>query len=923
MATLKVSDELEKLKQYLRDENNEDAKRPLLYPLFQKLFKDKFKIESDAHGADVYIEGQILIESKTDYSQWLEGFYQALHYHRKFGLAYNTIMVIANRFVGIWKVNKLPETVVIFERTSDINSAPNTVGKENARKTPKSLKVEIKESAFYWLEPKDLEGDIFAGAKNLTTESFEILKVLRNLDSDRLQINTHNFIAAIERMKPYFEHPIDAVHAFYTIVAYWADISSIAVIDDATSEIRVVGFKGHKLSPPVKIHPRKINDFKKFIETQYVFTNEGSGLTVDYYFSRFDEALSKIDPDYVKQHGIFFTNDNLSKFALWFVKEHFSDQFNENYVVFDPAGGSGNLISSWKGKLKHKIISELQPDLLKIIERRMQVDPWHLEKGFTIIPKTIDNKGLNFLDRSAKDYLAELKKAVKESTNLSIDKPIAFLLNPPYKNTDENVSAREKTESHYSIHPSIIELTGEDAAKERYLAFLGQILNIAKEQANDNEFLRPVVMIFTPTSWLIPRPTYIAFREKWDEYFKFHSGFLATSNEWFKVDGKWPLAFTIWTYNHKTTGNKNVVKLLDLTTLKKQDLNIESSWNADDEKIRNELKKVLTGKTNVMIDNSRGSIKEILPFVKKGKNDIKQPRYDFSHAKEKEDLGKLVSGFPIKDENNHFKLLRVCGDPNGQYIGFMDNLTPVRVNQDTCNRMSASPDRIWFYLDNRILKVNLLKCFNGPADNRSYCAYDLQSAKPIISWFVIAKTIVGSYPLWANMFDLWPPNIPTAKEKHWHSLCFAFVLAENRCVVTTFEKDNPVKGAPEVFVDNPLCPTNAESFWSKVLDHEIISNPSPAKDLVDKIKELYRYWNMNYTKGKIIQHVGLHDEPYFKYFDYADFLTPYSGLIQIRKYAEQEGKADLLILFKEITELSKLVKNELYNLLINDFKYFE
>lgn len=40
------SDELESFKEYLRSPDNEDAKRPLIYPLFKKLFPDKFKIES-------------------------------------------------------------------------------------------------------------------------------------------------------------------------------------------------------------------------------------------------------------------------------------------------------------------------------------------------------------------------------------------------------------------------------------------------------------------------------------------------------------------------------------------------------------------------------------------------------------------------------------------------------------------------------------------------------------------------------------------------------------------------------------------------------------------------------------------------------------------------------------------------------------
>lgn len=200
--------ELELFKTYLKSESNENARSPYLYPLFQKLFKDKFKTESDACGADVYIEGALIVESKTDSSQWLDGFYQAMHYQRKFGLAYNTIMVVANRFVGIWKVNKLPEESVIFSHTVEAYLAPNVVGKQNAKRTQKALRNAIASAAFYFLTPKDLEGDIFAGAKNLTTETYEILKILKNLDSDRLQINTHNFINTIERFKPFFASPI-------------------------------------------------------------------------------------------------------------------------------------------------------------------------------------------------------------------------------------------------------------------------------------------------------------------------------------------------------------------------------------------------------------------------------------------------------------------------------------------------------------------------------------------------------------------------------------------------------------------------------------------------------------------------------------------------------------------------------------------
>jgi hypothetical protein len=357
----------------LLSEDNEDAKRPLLYPLFQKLFREKFKVESNVSGADIYVEGKLIVESKTDYAQWLEGFYQALHYQRRFGLAYNTIIIIAHKFIGIWKVNQLPEYAVMLSHSILPFDAPVSAGKENARKTSKANREAIKDSAFYWLEPKQLDDDYKLGSRSLTIESYEILKILNNLESDRLQINTHNFIDTIESMKSFFNHPIDAVHAFYTIIAFW-DITSTAATKD-NGDVQVIGFKGHHLSDTVKIPLQQIKEFKKFVETHYVFTNEGSGLSVDYYFSRFDEVMARLDSDYVKQHGIFFTDSNLSRFALWFAKYHFPGNINENYIVFDPDGDSGNLVSSWRGKLKHKIISELQPDLLRTIERRMKVDP--------------------------------------------------------------------------------------------------------------------------------------------------------------------------------------------------------------------------------------------------------------------------------------------------------------------------------------------------------------------------------------------------------------------------------------------------------------------------------------------------------------------------------------------------------------------
>lgn len=910
--------ERKQLIEYILSDKSEDAKRDLILPLFSKLFRNSLKTESEAKGADVYIEGKIIVECKTRFAQWVHGFYQALHYHKRYGLSYSLVMVIAHKFVGIWKVNEIPEFAVKAAHLSDPVEAPTIVGRKNALRTSLSEKLELRKSAVYWLEPKDLEGDFFKGeAKSITKEAFYILDHLKHTGATRLQINLRNFIEHIELLMRFFDEPIDAVHCFYSIVAYW-DITSVVSTNERGEDIRVTGFKGHRHSEKIGIKPQRFQEFKKCVENRYVFTNEGSGIKVDNYFSRFDEVMARIDPEYVKQHGIFFTDINLSKFALWFAKEKLGTQLDERYIWFDPAGGSGNLISSWRGNLKHKIISELQPDLLKIIERRMKVDPWHVEKGFTIIPKTSENQGLNFLDCAVSEYLEKLERELRLK-NIAIDKPLAFLLNPPYKNTDENEQIRESVDSNYQIHESILRLTGSDAGKERYLAFLGQILNMAEHQIQTNPEFEPIVLIFTPTSWLVPRPTYRAFRQKWDKHFEYLDGFIITSNEFFKLQGTWPLAFTIWKYK-PLVDRENTIILIDFTKLRRGDLDI--NWSLDDK----ELDFILESssiKGQSIIFKDRNNISETLPVLSKNEKLVKQPRFNFYRNRLKDEIDKeIISGFPLRDDR-HQRIIAPHGYTDGRFVGFMDDNTPVRIAQDTCKRQSNEPDRIWFRLDTVFINVNQTKAFNGPSDNRSFCAYDLESAKATFSWFSLTKAINSRYPTWANQFDIWAPEIAEDKAEYWNALCFAFVLSENRCIVTKFEADNPVKGAPEIFVDNPLSPANPDAFWAQVLDNQVIEEHGLAFSLVNKIKEIYRTWNFNYCKGDFLYNVGLQDEPYFKYFDYPSFLTPYSGLIQIRKFAEMNALDDINSLFVEISELTKLVREEIYRLLVEEFQYFD
>ncbi len=927
--------ELDQFRDYLLNPGSEKAKDYFVFPLFKKLFGNKFKKESDAEGADIYIEGKLLVELKSDFDDWKKGFYQALHYAKK-GLTFSAVCVVTRKFIAVWKVTNIPDYAKRLSAEADASAAPNDIGVQNARRTTKAQASEIIRAAIFSLLPDDLEG-LFK--RDFDTALPEFVQALKNLEAERIQINTHNFIDHIAQLEQFFTDPLDAVHCFYAIVGFW-DVTSKVAFDESSDKVRVFGQKGTRYSEELKIKPRFHEEFKKFVENRFVFTNEGSGLTVDYYFSRFDEVITRIKPEYAKQHGIFFTDNNLSKFALWFVHEFFENRLSDKYIVLDPAGGSGNLVTSWRGHLKHKIISELQPDLLKTIERRMKLDPDQIDGGFTIIPKTSKNEGLNFLDKSAENYVSRLMAELTEQ-NFKFDKPIAFLLNPPYKNTDENEEVRDEVEASYQIHPSILDLTGNDAGKERYLAFLGQIINISRVQMGDMPVMElnldnfhlpapldtdkvetPLILIFTPTSWLIPRPSYVAFRKLFDKYFKYEMGFIVLGNEFFKIKGRFPISFTIWSYHYKEEGNKNNVVVKDLTHLTKSDLQI--NWNLSIQTISEKSKSLILATKDVRFNNTRGDIRTLLPKIaSKSGNLILQPRYDYSVAKTKDEVGKIVSGFPIKDKEKHYKIQRRCGNPAGEFCGFYDDNTPVRVGQDNYGRMSKKCDRVWFRLDNDFKSVNKTRILGGPPDKYGFCAFEINSAKTTFMWFAVSKAVNGKYPIWANQFDIWAPNIPEHKEKIFYSLCFAFGLSENRCLVTRFEKDNPIEGAPEIFVDNPLCPTNPESFWAKTLDSEIDSKSQLAVELVELVKQLYRKWNHQYCKGQVLRNAGLQDEPYFKYFNYEDFATPHSGLIQIRKYAEKHNAEDLMGLFENISAKTKEVREEIYQMLTHEYGYFK
>jgi hypothetical protein len=172
--------------------------------------------------------------------------------------------------------------------------------------------------------------------------------------------------------------------------------------------------------------------------------------------------------------------------------------------------------------------------------------------------------------------------------------------------------------------------------------------------------------------------------------------------------------------------------------------------------------------------------------------------------------------------------------------------------------------------------------------------------------------------MWIDADGMWAPTIPSSLEKNVFQTAFAIAYAENECIESHFPANNPTKGAAELFVGNPMTPTNPESFWSQVLLPYFDQTASlNTKNLVGAVNDVFMEWKSRFkTKTEI---AVSYSQPYF--IDDGR-LTKAAGLIQIRDYALENNDASLLAGLLEIRNRLKIMKDEFFSLLNDKLDYF-
>jgi len=166
--------------------------------------------------------------------------------------------------------------------------------------------------------------------------------------------------------------------------------------------------------------------------------------------------------------------------------------------------------------------------------------------------------------------------------------------------------------------------------------------------------------------------------------------------------------------------------------------------------------------------------------------------------------------------------------------------------------------------------------------------------------------------MWADAMELWAPNIPPRLAANIYRLAFALGFADNECVETRFHAHNPIPGVRELFVRNPMAPTDPESFWVKHMKASFAAKGEDAAHrLVAAVEALYTHWTIMFRKTPEIA-VKIDKA----YFIGPGFVRASSGISQIKDYANLKLDTVLLNLLGKVQAALKEVSAEFHDLLV-------
>ena len=261
---------------------------------------------------------------------------------------------------------------------------------------------------------------------------------------------------------------------------------------------------------------------------------------------KFAEISDRLIEDTNRRNkGEFYTPTLFVDYAHKMISEQLGEDWKEKYVVWDNCSGTKNLTRDYR-------FNELYCSTLEQAE---------LE-----ISKKYNKEATAFRFDFLNDDLNNLPKGLLEA--LEQNKPIVFLLNPPYATATNYGESSKESVAKTMIYEDMMKKDIGRCSSNLYAQFLYRIMLI-KQQYN---LTNCVIALFSPTLYLTG-PAWKKFRNVWLKNFAFKGGVQFNAGHFANVASSWGISFSIWNgginannnkFNHKSIDDINgEIKVID------------------------------------------------------------------------------------------------------------------------------------------------------------------------------------------------------------------------------------------------------------------------------------------------------------------------------------------------------------------------
>ena len=343
-----------------------------------------------------------------------------------------------------------------------------------------------------------------------------------------------------------------------------------------------------------------------------------------------------------KSEGEFYTPEIFANFAHTVMENHFGKRWYNKYYVWDPAWGVGNLTKS--KKFTHLYASTLHKSDIDASDANKEAEKFQFD----------------FLNDPIKSLLGlHIPQGLYDA--LIRNKPIIFLMNPPYASPNDfkegvkDVSIDTYTQSFMDDM--------KYARQNLFSQFLYRIVMIK----NKYNLTNCNICVFS-NSVFMSGSGYEKFRKSFLKSFHFIDGYLFKASYFDECSGRWGVSLSIWKSGEGDNKNDFYHKLIDIKKGKIEEIGSKLIYNIDGQNsFRKFCKETLSGKktyptvtlkTPVTVGDRDGSMMTtdaIGFYVNAGNNVYKssQQCYILSSSP-----NNILSGFSVTKDN----FLPICAN---------------------------------------------------------------------------------------------------------------------------------------------------------------------------------------------------------------------------------------------------------------------